>query len=601
MRSRLAALIAALVLVAGLSATAHAADPDPTIADISAGTNHACALLTDGAVACWGSNFTGALGTGDRYTRVIPRLVDLPLPATAVAAGGEHTCALLVDGTVACWGRNWEAELGTGSDSEPVTVPVPVEGLDSVVEIGAGQDHTCALRSDATAWCWGNGGNGQIGPDWDYGVTAPVKVTGVGDVAGLSVGLYHTCLQLEDGTVPCFGWYAREGDDYARSSIPTPVAGFAGAVALAGGEGYECGVMPEGTVRCFGLNGFGTLGDGTFIAHPDTDPVEVLGIDAAVGITASGSHVCALLLDGSAACWGLDYNGELGTPPSEDARTPLPQPVPGVDGITAISAGGGFTCAVVSGIGNCWGENSAGQLGDRTVVSRSTPAPLSWVPDPNAPVMHAPAIAIRVNQELDGTRVEVRIGPSGTDDQGGTGIDHFELQVSKDGGNTWGPRASRASRFHRVLPTTASVMLRIRAVDRAGNVSYWRTQHVRARLVQQSADAIRYHGTWKTSSKAAYSGGTTRYTTDPGASATYRFTGRAIAIVSRQALTRKAFKVYVDGAYAGRIDLHDDYARYRLIVFSRRWAASGEHTIRMVAEGGGRYARIDLDTFVVIR
>ena len=252
-------------------------------------------------------------------------------------------------------------------------------------------------------------------------MTAPVRVTGVGDVVGLSAGLYQTCLRLEDGTVPCFGFYPREGDNSARSSVPTPVAGFAGAVALAGGEWYECAVVPDRTVRCFGYNDYGWLGDGTLTTHPDTDTVAAVGIDTAVDITASFSHACALLEGGSAACWGFERHGELGTPPSEDQWTPVPQPVPGIDGITAISAGWGFTCAVVAGSGLCWGRNEEGELGDRTIVSRPTPAPLSWVPDTTAPTVQAPLIGIRADdKELRGNRVDVRIEPTGADDPGGT-------------------------------------------------------------------------------------------------------------------------------------------------------------------------------------
>lgn len=598
LRRQLIAFVAAAIIVAALSPVARAADPEPVVTDISAGTNHACALLDDGRVACWGSNFTGALGTGDRYTRIIPSPVDLPKPATAVAAGGEHTCALLADRTVSCWGRNWEAQLGTGSDSGPVARPVPVAGLDSVVAIGSGQNHTCALRADATAWCWGNGGNGQIGPAWDYGMTAPVQITGVGDVAGLSVGLYHTCLRLDGGPVSCFGFYPRPGDEYGTSAIPTPVPGLSGAVALDGGEAYECGVMPDGTVRCFGLNYAGQLGDGTFTTHPFSETAEALGIDTAVDIAASSSHVCALLADGTASCWGYDNHGELGTPPSEDGRTPVPQPVPGIDGITAIDTGWGFTCAVVSGTGTCWGRNDEGQLGDRTVAPRRTPAPLSWVADPNAPRAGAPAVAIRLHREVRKSRVEVAIRPSGADDPGGTGIDHFELQVSRDGGETWSARGWQTVRFHRSLPTNGPVLLRVRAVDRVGNVSAWRTARVRLRLLQESAAAIRYRGDWTTASGDGWSGGSGRFTTDPGASATLRFTGTSVALVSRQGPSRGAFRVYVDGAFVGKAQLQDRYEWQRRVVFRWRGTSSSDHVLRLVAAGS---ARVDLDAFVVQR
>ena len=38
-------------------------------AAIAAGSTHTCALLTDGAVKCWGQNYHGELGLGDTATR----------------------------------------------------------------------------------------------------------------------------------------------------------------------------------------------------------------------------------------------------------------------------------------------------------------------------------------------------------------------------------------------------------------------------------------------------------------------------------------------------------------------------------------------------
>ncbi len=65
---------------------------------------------------CWGSNSNGQLGDGTTTDRHAPvQVTGLPAKATQVAAGGRHTCALLTDGTVWCWGKGGNGELGNGS------------------------------------------------------------------------------------------------------------------------------------------------------------------------------------------------------------------------------------------------------------------------------------------------------------------------------------------------------------------------------------------------------------------------------------------------------------------------------------------------------
>jgi len=592
------AVLLACAAISTAPASGRAADTDPSVTAVSAGNGFACSLLENGSLACWGDNWAGGLGNGTTYRSVIPQVVSLPGPATALAIGESHACALLGDGTARCWGRNWERQVGSGSTSGRVLLPSLVLSLDHLVAIGAGDLHTCALRDDGTAWCWGSGGNGQNGPAWTYGTTVPVQVTGITNAVNLWVGGYHTCLGLDDGTVTCFGYYPRpDGSD--RSAVPTPVPGVAGALAMASGEGFSCAVMPDGTVRCFGFNTFGTLGDGTQIDRPE--PVTVPGITTAVAIGASGSHVCVALDDGSVTCWGLNTVGQLG--PAAGAATFVLEPVSvtGISGVTAVDGGFGFTCAVAASAAWCWGDNNDGALGDRTVISRSTPAPISWVPDTTIPIASAPSLSILDGRVLDGTRVKVRVHVPVDDGVDGTGLDHLEAQLSKNGGSTWITLGWRQSTFYRYLPS-GKITLRLRAVDRVGNVGPWITSRpLRVRLVQQSSSAIRYKGAWATGHKSAYSGGSTRYTTARSASAKFSFTGRSVAIVSRRATTRGSFRVYVDGVYRDTVDLHATSERYRIVVFSASWPTKGEHTIRMVALGTTRHPRVDLDAFVVLR
>ncbi len=92
---------------------------------IALGLNHTCAALGGGRVYCWGGNDDGQLGTDPTTTTRTgqPSYVEgLSGPAVAVAAAMTTTCALLRNGTVECWGSNYGGELGIGtvdSDRHP--------------------------------------------------------------------------------------------------------------------------------------------------------------------------------------------------------------------------------------------------------------------------------------------------------------------------------------------------------------------------------------------------------------------------------------------------------------------------------------------------
>jgi hypothetical protein len=115
---------------------------------------------------------------------------------------------------------------------------------------------------------------------------------------------------------------------------------------------------------------------------------------------------------------------------------------------------------------------------------------------------------------------------------------------------------------------------------------------------QGSATGIRYHGTWGTISSSAYLGGSTRYSTRAGATVTYTFTGRAIGFVSTKSKARGKAAISVDGVHVATIDLYSSKTKYRRLVWSTVWAASGTHKVVIeVLHTKGR-TRIDADAFV---
>ncbi len=88
--------------------------------------------------------------------------------ATDVACGNSHTCVLLEDKTVRCWGSNEYGQVGDGSYDLARNSPGPDIGLSDVEQIRAGGDYMCAVHTDRTVSCWGNGLVGQVGVNLDY-------------------------------------------------------------------------------------------------------------------------------------------------------------------------------------------------------------------------------------------------------------------------------------------------------------------------------------------------------------------------------------------------------------------------------------------------
>ncbi len=151
-----------------------------TAVAISAGGYDTCAILDDGSVRCWGYGANGELGygntssIGDDETPASAGPVDLGPGriAKAISAGSEHACAILDDNTVRCWGYGVDGQLGYASTANvadtPTTVPSTVGPVDlrpgrTAAAISAGALHTCAILDDNTVRCWGDGAYGRLG------------------------------------------------------------------------------------------------------------------------------------------------------------------------------------------------------------------------------------------------------------------------------------------------------------------------------------------------------------------------------------------------------------------------------------------------------
>jgi hypothetical protein len=117
------------------------------------------------------------------------------------------------------------------------------------------------------------------------------------------------------------------------------------------------------------------------------------------------------------------------------------------------------------------------------------------------------------------------------------------------------------------------------------------------RLVADRSAAIDYDGSWRTARHGGYRGGTVRYATGRGASATMTFTGRGVIWYGPTGPTRGKAKVYVDGRLVKTVDLRGSGFRARAAVFSKRWSSARRHTIRIVVLGTAGRPMVAIDDF----
>jgi Regulator of chromosome condensation (RCC1) repeat/Bacterial Ig-like domain (group 2) len=143
-----------------------------TAIGIAAGGNTTCALL-QGGILCWGENTHGQLGNGTTVDSSTPVLVSnvpsLTSGVIGVAVGGGHACTLLSDGMVACWGDNAGGQLGNGTTVDS-SVPVYASNVTNATAISLGGAHSCAVLASPVSThqgsaivCWGSNDHDQLG------------------------------------------------------------------------------------------------------------------------------------------------------------------------------------------------------------------------------------------------------------------------------------------------------------------------------------------------------------------------------------------------------------------------------------------------------
>ena len=394
--------------------------------NLSLHESQTCAVTSLGGVKCWGSvGLTdrplgdGTSASGSRTLVDVVTAPGQPLSnVVEVSVGNQFACALTSDGGVKCWGSNALRQLGDGTTVNRLSA-VDVRNSDGTplsgaVAIASSFYGACALMVNGGVKCWGENGFGQLGNGTTTDSATPVDVVtsstdtsalrGVTAISGSAT--QTTCALMFSGGVKCWGvndggqlgagttdtYSTAPVDVLAASGSTTPMSG---AVSVTSGGLHTCALISNGSVKCWGTNTYGQIGDGTVLTR--SYPVTPTGLTSGVSAVTAGNHfTCALKTGGSVVCWGRNNYGQLGNGTRTNSATPVDVRTSSsvasqLTGVVKLSAGYYHTCAIMSSGGiKCWGYNGWSQLGDGTTTVGNSPVDVatgsaSFLSDTSAP------------------------------------------------------------------------------------------------------------------------------------------------------------------------------------------------------------------------
>ena len=351
------------------------------VTEVALGGANLCVVLLDGQVQCvgeWPLEFETPTSSGGKNQYIYaPLAVKDATGARSLAIETNRGCGVMPDATVRSWGNTTATANNWVGAKENELVAVEQPGIDHATALALTWKESCALRDDGKVICWGPA---LLGVGKKMGAPPPprIRLERAKQIGGAHT---HYCALLEGGTVTCWG-DARgaelTGDKVPmRDEAPQRVPKLTDVVSISVGASHNCALTATGAVFCWGSNGAGELGLGKTSAAEQ--PVQVPGLEAiAIEASPGTAATCAIRRDGSIACWGADYNCDIGDShagdcqkvvhqstfgPSESELCASPQTV-GMEGAFApvmLSFGSTSACAKdVGGNLRCWGRSLFG-------------------------------------------------------------------------------------------------------------------------------------------------------------------------------------------------------------------------------------------------
>jgi alpha-tubulin suppressor-like RCC1 family protein len=337
--------------------------------------------FTQGSLWAFGRNTSGELGDNSITHRSSPvqtiasGINWLQVAASGTSAGG--TGGIKTDGTLWMWGGNGYGQLGDNSITHRSSPVQTVAGGTTWKQVSCGWTHSAGIKTDGTLWMWGKNTNGQLGDGTVALKSSPVQTVTFGaNWLQVSCGYESTAAIKTDGTLWTWGLNAsgQLGDNtVVKKSSPVQTVAFGTNWAqVSMGTGTMAAIKTDGTLWACGSNSLGQVGDGTITLK--SSPVQTAAFGSNwkqvfVGDVLTG----AVKTDGTLWMWGKNTNGQLGDGTIVSKSSPV-QTIAFSNNWKQVAAGGVFAAAIKSdGTLWTWGKNSYGELGDGTITHRSSP------------------------------------------------------------------------------------------------------------------------------------------------------------------------------------------------------------------------------------
>ncbi|HET7234091.1 MAG TPA: hypothetical protein VFJ16_29025 [Longimicrobium sp.] len=324
----------ATLLAAALWTAPLAADTTPRWAQVSVGSDHACALDDAGRAWCWGSNHNGQLGaatpqkcgivgeSGHRSCYPVP--TDTPVAVgggmrfASILAGRYRTCALDREGRAFCWGAYVRGTETTCLNGERCSLtPLPYEPEHRFRSLAGGSRVICGITVEAEALC-----TNLLRGDrwWELEAMRPLRP----GARARDVGAFadwptqNVCMVDESGSAWCRG--SNRTAQLGSGAPPTATGEEVDSLArVAGGvdfrrvviqDGWACALDGEGRVFCWGVRAWPTYyqADGRPPGGCERRacapaPVAIGGALRFRDIAAHRERICGLTAAGEAYCW----------------------------------------------------------------------------------------------------------------------------------------------------------------------------------------------------------------------------------------------------------------------------------------------------------
>lgn len=334
----------------------------------------------------WGSNYAGAVGDDSTSDRSSP--VQLAGEDWSVVSTASHSAAVKTDGSLWAWGPNTNGQLGQ-SDTVARSSPAQVGSLTNWKSVEVGNQSNFAIKTNNSLWAWGWGNSGRHGLNSTVNVSSPMQIGSLTNWAKVASSNASSLAVKTDGTLWAWGGNASgvlgDGTVINRSS-PVQIG------ALTAWAGITCGthsmaVKTDGTLWTWGLNSHGQLGRNTrstiYVPQDLSSPTQLGVLTTWSRVSGGNSSSFAITSSGTMWAWGLNSSGQLGLNDITSRSSPVQ--IGALSTWSKISSRfSGINCAAIKTDGTlwAWGNNGSGQLGDGTVVNKSSPVQIgvltSW-------------------------------------------------------------------------------------------------------------------------------------------------------------------------------------------------------------------------------